>query len=226
MTKKEVLALLKENKDERGIKIMERSGVKSFGLGLTKLKALAKKIGRDNDLALELWDEPYYDTQILATLIADPKAANRHQLEKWAISAGGWIITHSMCTNMMPEVPFLIDITEEWLQSPNDALRRCGYLSLAEIAKQNDVLPDEYYHPYLEIIERKLQSEENFVKDAMNIALVTIGSHSKSLNRRALAVAEKLGKVEVDYGDNSCEALDAVKHLTTPKLIEKLGVII
>ena len=226
MTKKEVLALLKENKDERGIKAMEKVGVKSFGLGMTKLKALAKKIGTDHELALQIWEEQYPDTKILATLIADPKQVTRNELEKWAMEPQSWIISHSMCNNLMPQVPYLIDMAEDWAQSPNHNLRRCGYLCMAEIAKDNTNLPDEYFHSYLDMIERDIAGEENLVKDAMNNALIAIGSHSKSLNRKALPIAEKIGKVEVDYGDNSCEALDAVKHLTTPKLIEKLGVII
>jgi len=49
-----------DNKDQRGIDYWERVGFpgKTFGIGLTKLKALAKKIGKDHQLALELWNDP------------------------------------------------------------------------------------------------------------------------------------------------------------------------
>jgi 3-methyladenine DNA glycosylase AlkD len=225
MTKNDVLALLEENKDERGIKIMERTGgsIKSFGLGMTKLKALAKKIGKDHALAMQLWDEPYFDTRILSTLIADPKAITRNELEKMIMSNEGWMVSHSIGTNLLPFVPYLIELSEDWAQSPHNGLRRCGFLGIAAISKDNTLLPDEYFDPYLDIIEKNLQGEENFVKDAMNTALIAIGSHSKWLNRRALAIAEALGKVEVNYGDNSCETPDAVKHLSTGKVAERFA---
>jgi 3-methyladenine DNA glycosylase AlkD len=85
------------------------------------------------------------------------------------------------------------------------------------------VLPDEYFEPYLEMIEKNLLAEENFVKDAMNTALMAIGSHSKWLNSRAVEIAGKLGKIEVDYGDNSCVVPDALKHLTAEKTLEKFA---
>jgi hypothetical protein len=48
MTKTQVLALLKENRDERGIahwkKLGDKTGkLKSFGIGLTQLRKLAKE---------------------------------------------------------------------------------------------------------------------------------------------------------------------------------------
>ena len=62
MTKTEVLDLLKENRDARGEanwKAMgdRTGGLISFGIGLTKLRAIAKQVGRDHDLALTLWNE-------------------------------------------------------------------------------------------------------------------------------------------------------------------------
>ena len=52
MTKTEVLDLLKENRDARGEAnwqaVGDRTGgLTSFGIGLTKLRAIAKQVGRD-----------------------------------------------------------------------------------------------------------------------------------------------------------------------------------
>jgi hypothetical protein len=54
MTKTEVLELLKENRDVRGEanwKEMENrtGGLTSFGIGLTKLRAIAKQVGRQGN---------------------------------------------------------------------------------------------------------------------------------------------------------------------------------
>jgi hypothetical protein len=51
-----------------------------------------------------------------------------------------------------------------------------------------------------------------------------VGKRSKRLNTAALKAAKSIGKVHVDYGDNGCEVLDVVKHLTSPALKKKLGV--
>ncbi len=66
MTTTEVLTLLETNQDARGMVHWERvaakaGGLTSFGIGLTKLRKLAKQIGRDPALARELWSSDVYD---------------------------------------------------------------------------------------------------------------------------------------------------------------------
>ena len=87
MTKTEVLDLLKENRDARGEanwkEMGDRTGgLTSFGIGLTKLRAIAKQVGRDHDLALKLWNERNHDAKIIGLLIDDPKQLTRDQVEK------------------------------------------------------------------------------------------------------------------------------------------------
>jgi len=87
MTKTEVVDLLKENRDARGEAnwqaVGDRTGgLTSFGIGLTKLRAIAKQVGRHHDLALTLWNERNYDAKIMGLLIDDPQELTRDQVEK------------------------------------------------------------------------------------------------------------------------------------------------
>lgn len=226
MTLQDVLQLLSENRDERGIAHWRKTGVtrlESFGLGLTRLKTLAKKIGKNHFLALELWQLPIYDAKILATLIDNPREITPEQVEQQVTDADFWLLSYSYCVNLMPKLPFVTEKAVAWAASPDDLLRRCGYLLLAQMAK-NDAKPgDEFFEYYLEIIASKLQAEENFVKDAMNTALLMIGQRSKGLYVRAVEIARKIGKVEVDYGDNSCQATDCYKHFSSERLAHKFS---
>ena len=86
MTKTEVLDLLKENRDARGEAnwqaVGDRTGgLTSFGIGLTKLRAIAKQVGCDHHLALTLWNERNHDAKIIGLLIDDPKELTRDQVE-------------------------------------------------------------------------------------------------------------------------------------------------
>lgn len=78
--------VLKANRNERGIQNWKKLGsqtgkLKSFGIGLTVLRKLAKQIGRDHALALDLWKSDVYDAKIIALLIDDPKQITRKQAE-------------------------------------------------------------------------------------------------------------------------------------------------
>ena len=82
MTKTQVLALLKQNRNERGIanwkkREGEASHLKSFGIGLTQLRKMAKQVGRDHKLALQLWNSDIYDAKIVGLFQASLAQAGR-----------------------------------------------------------------------------------------------------------------------------------------------------
>jgi len=86
MNATQVMVLLEANQNERGIQNWQRTRapddkLNSFGIGLTVLRKLGKQIGRDHDLAQQLWESDVYDAQIIALLINDPKQMTREQVE-------------------------------------------------------------------------------------------------------------------------------------------------
>jgi 3-methyladenine DNA glycosylase AlkD len=93
MTKTEVLDLLKENRDARWeaswTEMGDRAGgLTSFGIGVTKLRAIAKQVGRDHDLALKLWNERNHDAKVIGLLIDDPTQLTRDQVESRSTARG------------------------------------------------------------------------------------------------------------------------------------------
>jgi len=224
MTIKEVKNLLEENKNERGMQHWAKWDMPwtSYGLGLTQLKKLAKKIGKNHELALKLWATDNYDMITLATIIDEPKKVSREQVEEQLKNLHFWMLAHSYCSNLMPKVAFQQELAENWLKDKNDIKRRVAYLLIYNIARDNKDLEDAYFEPMVETIQHNLQKEENFVKDAMNNALIMIGSRSKNLHGKALSAAAFIGVVDVDYGDNSCKALDANMHLNSDRIKNKL----
>ena len=221
----EIKTLLEANKNERGIKHWGKMDLPwtSYGIGLTQLKKLAKKIGHDHDLALKLWQEKNYEMVTLATIVDEPEKVTRQQVEEQVKNLRFWMLAHSYCSNLMPKVSFQQELAEDWIHESDDIRRRVSYLLYYNIARDNRSLNDAYFEPIIDTIQSRLQEEENFVKDAMNNALIMIGSRSVELHKKALSAARHIGKVIVDYGDNSCQALDAMQHLNSKRLHVKLA---
>ena len=97
MKKNEVFKLLDDNKNQRGIenwKKMNRSNLNSFGIGLTVLRKLAKKIGRNAELAAELWKTDNHDARIISMLIDDPRKITREQIEAQVEQLEGGYLCH------------------------------------------------------------------------------------------------------------------------------------
>lgn len=229
MTKTQVLALLKENRNERGIAHWKKKPrtLKSFGIGLTQLRKLAKQIGRDHQLAQQLWKSDIYDAKIIGLLIDDPQQVTREQAEQQVGELHAGMLSHvfASCDATLAKTPFAFELACDWMESEDDMRRRCGYALVYELSKKNvDGMDDAWYLDRMDRIQETIHGEQMWVREAMNGALMGIGKRNKKLNKAAIRAAQAIGPVEIDYGDdNRCEPLDVLKHLTSDYLKKKLG---
>jgi 3-methyladenine DNA glycosylase AlkD len=70
-----VLAWLKRHGSKRNRDGMARYGLPSdnaFGVTMAAMKGLARRLGRNHDLAAALWDTGWYEARILTSFVDDP----------------------------------------------------------------------------------------------------------------------------------------------------------
>ncbi|MEK6234213.1 MAG: DNA alkylation repair protein [Planctomycetales bacterium] len=233
MTKTQVISLLKENRNERGVAHWEKrrsqgETLKSFGIGLTHLRKLAKQIGRDHKLAQQLWKTDVYDAKVIGLLIDDPKQLSREQAETQVEELGAGMLAHvfASCDATLAKTSFAFDLAKEWMESKDATRRRCGYSLVYELCKKKNVdgMDDDYLLGRVRHIQDAVHGEEMWVREAMSGALIGIGKRNKKLNKAAIRAAKAIGPIDVDYGDdNRCEPVDVLKHLTSDYLKKKLG---
>lgn len=232
MEKSEVLDLLEAGRDERGIRNWEKlgpatGGLRSYGIGLTKLRRLAKRIGRDRDLARALWETDVYDARVVALLVDDPGQISREQAEKQVEELGAGALSHvfASCDATLAKTPFVVELADEWIRSSDPMRRSCGYGLLYEISKRTgSKAPDErFFVDHVAHIGDTIDGESSSVRLAMGSALMGIGKRSANLNAAALKVAEAVGPIEFDSASGSCEPFDVARHLTTDHLKERLA---
>jgi len=229
-TKSQVMSLLKENADQRGIAhwTKRQSDLKSFGIGLTKLRKIAKQIGRDHRLAKSLWNSDVYDAKILGLLTDDPKAITPADAERQVedgLDEGMLAHVFASCDATLAKAPFAFDLARQWVESDDAMRRRCGYYLLYELSKKKSkAIDDDYLLQQVSIIRDSIHHQPMWVREAMNLALLGIGKRNKRLYHAAVAVADAIGPVEVDYGDdNSCQPIDVLQHLTSGHVAAKFA---
>ena len=62
----------------------------SLGLRMPQIRGLARNIGKDHQLALEMWQTGIVDARILAPLVADRKAVDVDLMEAWVADFASW----------------------------------------------------------------------------------------------------------------------------------------
>jgi hypothetical protein len=231
MNKTEILDYLKSNQDARGIAHWKKhekksGGLKSFGIGLTKLRKFSKTVGKDPRLARQLWQTKIYEMKIIALLIDDPKTMTIEQAETQVEQLQGGYLAHvfSSCDATLAKAPFVVELADRWIKSKDTVRQRCGYGLLYEISKskKKSAPEEEYFLAHIAHIEKTYPGQSTTTLLSMAGALMGIGKRSKTLNAAALKVAVKIGPIDFDP-DGGCEPMDVTKHLTSNYIKTKLG---
>ncbi len=214
MNDRDVLNELESLGSEQTRKTYKRHGVsgKQFGVSFANLGKLQKKIKTDHDLARKLWSSDIHDAQILATMIADPSLMTSREIDTWAKSLTNYVLTDALA-GLVGKTPVAREKAASWIKSKDEWLGSVGWQILGGLAQRDPSLPDSFFLAYLNIIQADIHKRKNRVRYAMNGALIGIGTRNSKLEKQALLVAAKIGKVVVDHGNTGCKTPDAAAYI-------------
>jgi 3-methyladenine DNA glycosylase AlkD len=233
MNKAEIMSLLESNKNEKGIKNwnemeFNKCQYESFGIGLTIQRKLAKKIGKNHELSQELWKSNNYDAKVVAILIDDAKLITKEQVESQVedIDYGYMVHVFSACGAPVANVPYIAELTSQWIENSDSVRRRCAYGFLYELSKskKKSAPNDEFFLKYINHIVESFLMEHKSVHMSMASALMGMGKRNLILNKAALKAAKIIGPIPVETGKTKCEPFDVSKHLTSDYLSKKFGI--
>ncbi len=210
----EAMAQLEAAGTEQNRKTYVNHGVQGdqFGVSIAALDKLAKQIKRDHGLAVELWATGNQDARLLATRIADPAALNSADLDAWARDLDNYIVTDAF-SGLVARSPLARPKMETWIGDEDEWIGAAGWNIMAHLALNDETLPDAYFLPYLDVIEREIHGRKNRVRYSMNNALIAIGLRNRALETSALSSAGRVGVVNVDHLKTGCKTPDASSYI-------------
>lgn len=211
---KTILAEMEALGTEQARKTYKRHGIgdNQFGVSYSNLYKIQKKIKINHPLAIELWNSGNHDAQVLAYLVADPAQADSDLLDKWTHASTNYAIAAAVGVYAAKSALAKAK-AEEWIRSDKEYVSMTGWNMLGTIATNDTTLPDEYFEAYLAIMERDLHGSRNWIRYAMNNALIAIGTRNPALQAQAVAAAGRIGKVKVDHGLTWCKTPDAITYI-------------
>lgn len=182
------------------------------GVNVGPLTVLKKRIGTDAALARALWASGHTEARLLATMVVDAREMPWTELDAWAKGLDWTMLTDVFVTNVVLRSPHAVKALA-WTRSKSEWVGRAGWLGLSALLTKTTLLADEDLLRWVKRIEEELPGAKNYARDAMNRALIALGSTGGVVQTAALATAKRLGKVEVDYGDTACETPDAAGYI-------------
>jgi len=187
-----VLTTLYTKADRRNVDGMARYGIISsnvLGVPLTFLRSLAKSLGRDHNLAMQLWSSGVYEARLLATFIADPKELSVAQANRWARDFDNWAVCDGACIHLFRKTPYAHSIALKWSARKREFVRRAGYVMIATLAVHDKNASDTLFRKYLAVVRKGSADERTYVRKAVNWALRQIGKRNGRLREEAIQTA-------------------------------------
>ena len=223
MQTREVIKRLKTWANPGNVAGMARFGINpqnTLGVSIPSLRALAKEIGADHILALDLWASGIHEARILAGMIDDPAQVTSAQMERWVKDFDSWDVCDQVCMNLFDKTRLAHRKALAWSKRKPEFEKRAGFALMASLAWHDKTASDAAFLKFLPAIQRGATDERNFVKKAVNWALRQIGKRSRKLNREAIRTAREIQKL--DSRAARWVAADALRELTSPAMRGRL----
>ena len=192
------LAYLRRHGSQRNVAGMARYGITStkvFGTSGAHIKALARRLGRDHDLALALWATGWLEARALAAFVDEPARVTARQMDAWARAFDNWAVCDTACIHLFRYTPppQAWGRIRAWSGRRAEYVRRAGFALIASVAVHQKGEPAAQFLAALRLVEEAASDERNYVKKAVSWALRTIGKQrDPALRRAAMATARRL----------------------------------
>lgn len=223
MNSQEILKKLKKsgNRTEKNLKGMERFGIRPkteiYCVSMPNIKKLASEIGKDNELAKELWKTKVHEARILAGRIAEPQKATDKQLESWVADFDSWDVCDSVCFNFFDKTELAWKKIKEWGKRDEEFVKRTAFSLIASLAVHNKEAKNEDFVKFFPLIKKASTDERNFVKKAVNWSIRQIGKRNMALHKEAINLSEEI--LKIDSKSAKWIARGALRELRDEKII-------
>ncbi|OKJ70324.1 DNA alkylation repair protein [Streptomyces sp. CB02460] len=194
-TAADVMAELRALDDPKARAVNARHG-DDHGVNLSKLRALAKRLGKRQELAVELWETGDTAARLVALLVCRPKAYTRGELDRMLREARAPKVHDWLVGYVVKKSPHAEELRLAWTEDPDPVVASAGWALTADrVVKRPDGLDPG---ALLDVIEAEMRDAPDRLQWAMNTCLAQIGIEHPEHRARALDIGERLGVLK-DY---------------------------
>jgi 3-methyladenine DNA glycosylase AlkD len=219
----EVLEKLRAKAKPENVGGMARYGMiaeRRLGASVPDMRKIAKEVGKDHRLALELWTTGIPEAKIVASMIDEPEKLTEEQMEAWVTGINSWDICDQACMNLFEKTPLAWKKIRDWAERDEEFVKRTAFSLISCLAWHNREVEDEKFIELFPVIKQGATDERNFVKKAVNWALRNIGKRNPNLNKAAIKAAKEIQ--QIDCKTAHWVASDAIKELESEAVQRRL----
>ena len=220
---KDVLDKLQSKAQPEHLKGVAKYGMtveQRLGVSVPDMRKLAKEIGKDYKLALDLWRTGIAEARIVAAMVGDPDKLTEEQMDDWVKGINSWDVCDQVCMNLFEKNQLAWKKIVDWSEREEEFVKRTAFSLIACLAWHDKKASDEKFIELFPVIIRGATDERNFVKKAVNWALRNIGKRNLNLNEAAINAAREIQ--QLDSKAARWVASDAIRELESDAIQSRL----
>ena len=166
------------------------------GVNLSALRAVAKRLKTQHELARELWATDDTAARLLSLLICRPKSFEPQELDSMLRQARAPKVHDWLVNYVVKKSPHAEELRVTWTDDPDQVVASAGWaLTTERVAKKPEGLD---LPGLLDTIEAEMKDAPDRLQWAMNHTLAQIGIEHADHRARAIGIGERL-EVLKDY---------------------------
>ena len=227
MTLEEVMRELELLATEQTKKVYRANGVREphWGVPTTAMRAMAKKIKRNQPLAEQLYATGNYDAMYFAGMIADPKVMTEADFDRWMEAAYFFMLSDWVVSVSLAETHFAQAVADRWIASGKELHMSAGWACYEWLlgSRPDSEFDIEKLRTMLHTAANTIHTQPNRTRYSMNGFVIAVGISYLPLHHEALKAAEKIGTVSVTTAKGPCSVRYAMVEILKAKEKNRLG---
>jgi len=226
MTSEQIVQELKSLGQDSYKKVLLNHGIQEpcYGVKIEEMKKIQKRVKKDYQLALDLYNTGIYDAMYLAGLIADDAKMTSKDLQRWVEKANNATVCGYTVPWVAAESNHGRELALKWIESKKEGIAAAGWATLSSLVAITDDAELDLVElkQLLQRVQKTIHDQPNRVRYVMNGFVIAVGSYVKALTALALQTAAKIGSVSVEMGGTACKVPDAAVSI---KKVQQRGAI-
>jgi 3-methyladenine DNA glycosylase AlkD len=174
---------------------MREKGVEyklNWGAAIPMLQEKAREIGKDYDLAIELWKADVRECKILATMVMPAEQMLPEIVDIWMEQTISQEIAEQAAFNLYQYLPFAAEKAYQWMASEKELYQLCGF------------------HILTRLFMNKQEPNERGINEFIDQALAALQSPSISVRKAAMQCMIRFAELGLAYERMAKSALKSL----------------
>jgi 3-methyladenine DNA glycosylase AlkD len=174
---------------------MREKGVEyklNWGAAIPMLQEKAREIGKDYDLAIELWKADVRECKILATMVMPAEQMLPEIVDIWMEQTISQEIAEQAAFNLYQYLPFAAEKAFQWMASEKELYQLCGF------------------HILTRLFMNKQEPNERGINEFIDQALAALQSPSISVRKAAMQCMIRFAELGLVYERMAKSALKSL----------------